>query len=69
MALPEKDAIVTQLFRPLSTLVNLIDVFDAAVKTMKTKTHAAAVFADRNFTYGRSNATRPQPVAHGTTGS
>jgi hypothetical protein len=81
MAFAEENPVVTELFGALGAPVNLVDVFDAAVKAMETEFHKLgnrhrATGNSKNtkkfgkaFVDQRENSTNPQPVAHGITGS
>ena len=80
MAFAEKDAVIAEFFGPHRAFVNLVDVSNAAVDAVQAEFHlkeaigikqqtiVGAGHAMRDEFYGW-NATNPQPVAQGTTGS
>jgi len=80
MAFAEKDAVVAEFFSSHRAFVNLVDVFNATVDAVQAEFHLKEAIGIRQQTivgarhvvpdefYGW-NATNPQPVAQGTTGS
>jgi hypothetical protein len=76
MTLTEKYSVIAELFRAPSAPMDLVDLLNPAVNAMQAEFHFEATGISKNkkkfgkaLADQRENSTKPQPVAHGTTGS